>query len=254
MDIAFGNVEENYRNGERLIRKAAAAPEKPGLLVLPELWDTAYDLERLEELGDWQGERVQAWAGALARELNVSIAAGSIAEKREDGIRNAGFVVDRTGSVVSRYAKLHLFGLMGEDRHLTAGESLELAKIEGLTAGMMICYDLRFPELARALTLEGAELLIAPAQWPKPRLHHWRILVIARAIENQVFVAACNRVGTGGGQEFFGHSMIVDPWGEVLAEGDEEESIIAASLDLGRIAEARERIPVLRDRRKDMYN
>jgi predicted amidohydrolase len=253
MDVAFGNVEENYRNAERLIREAAAAPERPDILVLPELWDTAYDLERLGELADWQGERLQAWAGALARELHVSIAAGSIAEKREDGIRNAAFTVDRTGTTVSRYAKLHLFGLMEEDRHLIAGGRRTLAKLEGLTAGMMICYDLRFPELARSLALEGAELIIAPAQWPKPRLDHWRTLVMARAIENQVFVAACNRVGAGGGQDFPGHSMIVDPWGVVLAEGGEGEEIITASLDLDRIAEARGRIPVFRDRRPAMY-
>ncbi|MNC23043.1 2-oxoglutaramate amidase [compost metagenome] len=253
MDVAFGEPEANYRNAERLIREAAAAPEKPDLLVLPELWDTAYDLERLEQLADWQGERVQAWAGALARELNVSIAAGSIAEKREDGIRNTAFAVDRAGSVVSRYTKLHLFGPMEEDRHLIAGDKRTLAKLEGLTAGMMICYDLRFPELARSLALDGAELIIAPAQWPKPRMNHWRTLVIARAIENQLYVAACNRAGTGGGQEFFGHSMLVDPWGELLAEGGEGEEIITASLDSGRITQARERIPVFRDRRPDRY-
>jgi predicted amidohydrolase len=253
MDVAFGDPEANYRNAERLIRKAAAAPDKPDLLLLPELWDTAYDLERLRELGDWQGERVQAWAGALARELRVTIAAGSIAEKREDGIRNASYVMDLHGSVMSRYAKLHLFGPMGEDRHLTAGSTRELVQMEGVTAGMMICYDLRFPELARALVLDGAELLLVPAQWPKPRLQHWRTLAVARAIENQVYVAACNRVGAGGGQEFFGHSLIVDPWGEVLAEGGEGEEIVTAQLDLNRIKEARERIPVFRDRRPDVY-
>lgn len=253
MDVAFGDPEANYRNAERLIRKAAAAPDKPDLVLLPELWDTAYDLERLGELGDWHGERVKAWASALAMELRITIAAGSIAEKQEDGIRNVSYIVDRHGAVMSRYAKLHLFGPMEEDRHLTAGSTRELVQAEEITAGMMICYDLRFPELARALVLDGAELLLVPAQWPKPRLQHWRTLAVARAIENQVFVAACNRVGAGGGQEFFGHSLIVDPWGEILAEGGEGEKIVTAQLDMDRIKEARERIPVFRDRRPDRY-
>lgn len=253
MDITFGDPEANYRNAECLIRRAAAAPEKPDLLLLPELWDMAYDLERLDELADWQGERVQTWAGALARELDVTIAAGSIAEKRENGISNTAYTFDRRGSVISRYTKLHLFGPMGEDRYLTGGSSRELVRTEGLTAGIMICYDLRFPELARALVLDGVELLLVPAQWPKPRQQHWRTLAVARAIENQVYVAACNRVGGGGGQEFFGHSLIVDPWGEILAEGGEGEEIVTAQLDLHRIKEARERIPVFRDRRPDMY-
>lgn len=253
MDVAFGDVEANYRNAERLIRKAAAASAKPDLLVLPELWDTAYDLGCLNLLADGHGERVGTWAGALARELDVSIAAGSIAEKREDGIRNTAFVMDRNGSIVSRYAKLHLFGPMEEDRHLIAGDCPGFAQVEGVSAGMMICYDLRFPELARTLVLGGAKLLIVPAQWPHPRLHQWRTLVMARAIENQVYVAACNRVGTGGTQQFFGHSMMVDPWGEAVAEAGESEEILSAVLDMDRIEEARTQIPVLRDRRPGLY-
>ena len=98
---------------------------------------------------------------------------------------------------------------------------------------MMICYDIRFPELARKLALGGAKILFVPAEWPHPRLHHWRTLLTARAIENQMYVIACNRTGQSGNDRFFGHSMIIDPWGEIIAEGDEEEVILMADIDLG---------------------
>jgi len=118
---------------------------------------------------------------------------------------------------------------------------------------MMICYDIRFPELARKLALSGAKILFVPAEWPHPRLHHWRSLLIARAIENQMYVCGINRVGRDAANVFCGHSMIVDPWGEVIAEADETETIISAAVDLARPDEVRSRIPVFRDRRPELY-
>src|SRR5690606_34047396 len=105
----------------------------------------------------------------------------------------------------------------------------------------------------RRLALDGAKMLFVPAQWPKPRLHHWRTLLQARAIENQMFVVACNRVGTSRGSEFFGHSMIISPWGDVLAEGGEEEAILTADLDLSEVERVRSAIPVFRYRRPELY-
>ena len=142
---------------------------------------------------------------------------------------------------------------MNEEKHLVAGNHVGQFELEGVQAGMMICYDIRFPELTRKLALGGAKVLFIPAEWPHPRLHHWRTLLMARAIENQMYIVACNRVGVSEGTEFFGHSIIIDPWGEIIAEGSEDEMIITAELDLGLVDQVRQRIPVFEDRRPQLY-
>ena len=119
--------------------------------------------------------------------------------------------------------------------------------------GLMICYDLRFPELARTLALSGARILIVPAQWPKARAMHWQTLLRARAIENQVFIIGANRTGSDEDLSFPGLSAIIDPWGQVLAEAKDKDGIILAELDMNRVTQAREQIPVMTDRRNDIY-
>lgn len=166
---------------------------------------------------------------------------------------NTIYVFDRQGNEAAEYSKIHLFRLMDEEKHLVSGDRVGEFTVEGVPAGMMICYDIRFPELARRLALVGAKILFVPAEWPHPRLHHWRTLLQARAIENQMYVVACNRVGVSGSTEFFGHSMVIDPWGEVIAEGGESEEIIHASVSLDLVDEVRTRIPVFEDRRPQLY-
>jgi omega-amidase len=122
-----------------------------------------------------------------------------------------------------------------------------------MKAGASICYDIRFPEQARTLSLLGAKILFVAAEWPHPRLHHWRTLLMARAIENQMYVVACNRVGNTAIDSFFGHSMIIDPWGEIIAEGGEREEIVTARIDLTLVDHVRNRIPVFEDRRPELY-
>ena len=118
---------------------------------------------------------------------------------------------------------------------------------------MAICYDLRFPELFRHYALQGARLILLPAEWPNPRREHWRTLLRARAIENQCFVAACNRVGESDGTSFFGASAVIDPWGATLIEGDDTPAILTTTLDLSLVENVRERIPVFADRRPELY-
>ena len=120
-------------------------------------------------------------------------------------------------------------------------------------AGGAICYDLRFPELFRRYALDGALFCLLPSEWPHPRLAHWRTLLRARAIENQMFVVACNRVVETGDNRFFGHSAVIDPWGETLVEGDESEVLLFATLDTALVADVRQRIPVFADRRPAAY-
>ncbi|MNI08550.1 2-oxoglutaramate amidase [compost metagenome] len=176
-----------------------------------------------------------------------------MADKQGEKVRNTIYVFNREGEVVADYSKIHLFRLMDEEKYLSSGDQLGQFELEGIPAGMMICYDIRFPELSRKLALDGAQILFVPAEWPNPRLHHWRTLLMARAIENQMYVVSCNRVGTSGTTEFFGHSMIINPWGEVLAEGSENEGVISCTIDLSEVERVRRTIPIFEDRRPPLY-
>jgi omega-amidase len=253
MHVEAGKPEANYERVASLLQQAASAENKPDVIVLPEMWNTGYALEAIGDLADEEGRRTRAMFEAFSRQHSINIVAGSIAEKRVDGVYNTIRAFDRQGSEAGDYDKLHLFRLMEEEKHLQPGGKIGRLTLDGESAGLMICYDIRFPELARTLALEGAKLLIVPAEWPHPRLHHWRTLLTARAIENQMYVIACNRVGQSGETSFFGHSMVIDPWGEIIAEAGEEETILTAEIDLGLVDEVRGRIPVFEDRRPSFY-
>ncbi|CAM3896205.1 carbon-nitrogen family hydrolase [Cohnella lubricantis] len=254
MDVHAGDPEDNFARLEQLLEEAVAAEPKPDVIVVPEMWNTGYALDRIQELADPAGVRTKAFVSDFCRRHRVNVMAGSIAEKRESGdVTNTAYGFDREGHEIAAYSKIHLFKLMDEHLHLEAGGQLGRFELEGVQAGVMICYDIRFPELARRLALDGAKVLFVPAEWPHPRLHHWRTLLQARAIENQMFVVACNRSGVSGDTHFFGHSMVVDPWGEIVAEAGEEETIVRAEIDLALTDEVRGRIPVFADRRPQLY-
>ncbi len=259
-DVCIGQPELNFTRIEQQLMQAVAgtpghaATPKPDLIILPEMWNTGYALTELEQLADPFGERTLSMMSTFAAKHQVNVLAGSVAVRTTAGqFANRSYVFDRTGACVKQYDKLHLFRLMDEEQFLQQGTQTGDFQLDGIKAGLMICYDIRFPELARALALNGAKVLYVPAQWPKPRLHHWRTLLQARAIENQMYVVACNRVGTSGTTDFFGHSMVIDPWGEVLAEGAEDEAVLRVTLDLNLVDDVRKRIPVFADRRPELY-
>lgn len=253
MDVVHGDPDANFRRAQEMIEEVTAAQEKPDVIVMPEMWNTGYSLANIKQIADVDGQRTKQVIGDLARQAGVHIVAGSVANLIDGDVYNTIFAFDRQGEVQAQYSKIHLFRLLEEEKYLKAGNQLGKLNLDGTQAGMMICYDIRFPELSRRLALDGAKLLIVPAEWPHPRLHHWRSLLIARAIENQMYVCAVNCVGSGAGNEFFGHSMVIDPWGEVLAEADEQEQIVQADINLALVDEVRERIPVFNDRRPEMY-
>jgi predicted amidohydrolase len=148
---------------------------------------------------------------------------------------------------------LHLFRLMHEDEWLQAGSSaLELDLPWGNT-GLAICYDLRFPELFRKYAVDGAKMIVIPAEWPIERVEHWRALLVARAIENQCYIVATNAAGQTGDTVFGGHSMIVDPWGKIVIEGGDAPMLLTAEIEMDMVDEIRRRIPVFEDRRSDIY-
>lgn len=253
MDIALGAPDKNYAKVSELLDKAMEATPAPDVIILPELWNTGYALEQLHELADEDGARAKKLLSEFCREHQVCIMGGSIAERRGQEIYNTMYAFDRDGQLVGHYSKIHLFRLMDEEKYLAAGEWVGQFELQHIPAGMMICYDIRFPELARKLALAEAKLVFVPAEWPHPRLHHWRTLLTARAIENQLYVIACNRVGKSGTTDFFGHSMIIDPWGEIIVEGDEQENILHATIDIELVDEVRARIPIFEDRRPQLY-
>ncbi|MFT8318957.1 MAG: carbon-nitrogen family hydrolase [Sporolactobacillus sp.] len=251
LDIAFGDPEKNMQHAEKLIDRALIG--KPDVLMLPELWTTGYDLTRLDQIADDEARDLSAFASRLAAAHKINFIAGSVAKRSGRTVANTLTVFNREGACIKSYSKSHLFRLMNEERYLTAGNADGLFTIDGIPAAGFICYDIRFPEWLRKHVLAGAKLLFIPAEWPKPRLDHWRTLLSCRAIENQSFVIACNRAGSDPDNQFAGHSIIIDPWGKILAEAGENEEILTADLDLSSLESIRARIPVFEDRRPELY-
>ncbi len=249
MDVASGDVAGNLTRVERLV---AGRPDPADLIVLPETFTTGCAFERLRDLAEPLNGRTGSALSALARRRRAYVA-GSFAEAGSAGVHNTFVLFDRGGALRMIYRKAHLVPMMDEPDYVSPGDRVGICQTEFGKWGAMICYDLRFPELARRLTLDGAELIIVPAEFPAPRLNHWRILVQARAVENQAFVVAVNRVGGDGTYTFFGHSAVVDPWGEIAVEGGKEEAVLTCRIDLDAVEEVRRRVPALKGRRPEVY-
>jgi predicted amidohydrolase len=237
----------------RRARAAAlvGAQRDADMVVLPELWllgGFAYDTwsDGAEPLDGPTGEAM----ASAAKDAGVWLHAGSIVERDPDGpIYNTSLLYSPAGELIRTYRKIHRFGFdHGEATVMGAGTELATAVTDFGTLGLATCYDLRFPELFRGLLDAGTEIFVVPAAWPARRREHWTLFARARAVEEQAFVLACNTAGTHGGVEQGGHSLVVDPWGEVLAEAGPGEQVLTVDLDPGEVARAREVFPVLRDR------
>ena len=248
--ISYDDAEANFERARGWTKEAARRGS--ALVMFPELWYSGYDLEKWPRFAAPLGEGIFARAGALARENHIALA-GSVLELKDGRPYNTFALYDAEGQIRAVYRKLHLFGPLGEDRWLHAGDSFTLWEGEWGPVGLSICYDLRFPEVARRYALQGARLWLLPSQWPTRRIRHWQALLRARAIENQMFVAAVNGVGPSGQEQFGGLSAVIEPWGEPVAEAGAAEVLLTVEIDLGQADEARRRFPVLKDRRADLY-
>ncbi|MER5292446.1 carbon-nitrogen family hydrolase [Streptomyces pharetrae] len=241
------SVETRRRRVASLVREQAGAD----LVVLPELWTTgAFAYEEFgREAESLDGPTHEAMAKA-ASDTGVWLHAGSIPERAPDGtLYNTSLVFSPSGELAAAYRKIHRFGFdKGEAVLMGAGRDAVTVRLPGTTLGLATCYDLRFPELFRALVDAGAETLVVPAGWPERRRSHWTLLAQARAVENQAFVLACGTAGTHAGVPQAGHSIVVDPWGEVLAEAGPGERVLTVDLDPGRVAVTRDQFPALKDR------
>lgn len=255
MKVALKQIDVNYHRAEDWIRQAAAAGAD--VVVLPEMWSGGFVTTDLDErLADVDGQRAQAFLERLAGELKINIVGGSVATKKGGDYFNTCYVADRQGRMIADYDKAHLFSFAGEDKRFSAGDQLASFALDGVTCGVVICYEIRFPEWSRKLALAGSKVLFVPAQWPLPRVGHWRVLNQARAIENQIFVVAVNGCGEAlKDQQNAGNSMIIDPLGKLLADAgaDPEEKLIVAEVNLAELDKARNNMTVYKDRRTELY-
>ncbi|MFG3198148.1 carbon-nitrogen family hydrolase [Streptomyces sp. NPDC048208] len=246
-------VDEGESVAERRLRAAELVRAQAGadLVVLPELWTTgafAYDTFATEA-EPLEGPTHEAMAEA-ARDAGVWLHAGSIPERDPDGtLYNTALVFSPSGELAVSYRKIHRFGFdQGEAVLMGAGREPVTVRLPQTTVGLATCYDLRFPELFRTLTDAGSETLVVSAGWPERRRAHWTLLAQARAVENQAYVLACGTAGTHAGVPQAGHSIVVDPWGEVLAEAGADEEVLTVEFDPAKVAATREQFPALKDR------
>jgi predicted amidohydrolase len=252
----------NFAAADRLTRAAAADGAR--LIVLPEKWTVIGTDEQLRAAAETLDGPAISWARATARELGVDLVAGSIIEcvTGAEKLANTCVHVDPQGELRAVYRKVHMFDVEIDGRSYResdveqAGEEIVLSETAGgVELGLSICYDLRFPELFRILAVRGARVIVLPSAFTLPTTRdHWETLLRARAIENQAFVIAANQVGRHpGGQHSGGRSMIVDPWGVVLAQAPDREGYALAELDLDYQREIRARLPALANRRPAAY-
>ena len=219
-ELKPGHLAYNHAKAEELLKQAALGGAE--LVVLPELWNVGYALEQLEQLAqNSQGESLKLLK-KIAKQDRLFIMGGSIAERRDGKYYNTAFAIDQNGQLVGKYRKTHLFPLgLKEGEYFTVGDDWGLIDTPWEKAGMILCYDIRFPELMRNLALRGARIITIGAEFPAARVDHWRLFCQARAIENQVFVLAANCCGNDGKYDYPGNSMIISPTGKILQEAGE---------------------------------
>ena len=253
IDCVPGDPKENGRTAQDVIRRSS--DEGATVVVLPEMADLGYVLPDIPAKATTLADN--PFVDAIQNEASrhgVTVLAGVTERVDNTTIYNTIAVIAPDGALTATYRKTHLFG--GERKYLAAGDDLTVTDIAGVRSGIMNCYDIRFPEMARALMTQGAKVIYVPAAFPLVRVNHWRTLTEARALENQVYLVAANRVGDDGpGLATCGRSRVIDPYGIVIADSPEsQERLVIANLDLEVIEKTRAVLPALKDRRPDLYN
>lgn len=259
--MVSNNKIENLNRASEMVHKASQRGAR--MVILPEIFNVPYHPEIMAENAEIFSGPTTALLSELACQNKVILVGGSIPEKDTDGrIYNTSYTFDQQGSLIGKHRKIHLFDIdlpdqisFKESQVLYGGESLQIIRHQDLVFAVIICYDIRFPELARLAALEGAQMLIVPAAFNTTTgPAHWDLLMRGRAIDNQLFVMACSPArNTEASYHAWGHSLVVDPWGRVISEGGIGEEIIEGELDFSIVDKVRRELPVLQHRRTDIY-
>ena len=248
----LGNPPANLRKIRNFAERAKEASAE--LVVFPEMSDTGYSMRVIRQRAAPWSEGAVPELQNIAQTLSIAIISG-VSERADDRIYNSQVVIDSSGAIVAKYRKTHLFAPIEEDKFCAAGDALASVNFGPLRVGLTICYDLRFPEIYRALAIDqGVNVFVNSSAWPFPRVEHLRVLATARAIENQSYVILANRVGRDDGGQFCGTSAVIDPAGVVVAAASSErEELVLAEVWAETIQSVRDAMPVFANRREDLY-
>lgn len=255
------NKETNLKKAETLIDTIG---KKVDLIVLPEMFNCPYENPKFIEYAEKENKSPTLERIILkAKEYKIFIVAGSIPEKEGDKIYNTSYIINPTGEVLGKHRKLHLFDIDVKDEiyfkesdTLSPGDKISTFLLDDCKIGVGICYDMRFIEQSRLMALNGADILIYPGAFNQTTgPAHWELLIRSISLNNQVFTVACSpALNIDASYHAYGHSMVVDPWGEILESIDENEGVIVCDIDLNRVKSVRQQIPVLLNRRDDIYH
>ena len=254
---------DKAQNIKKVVKFIKIAGEKADLVVLPEMFNCPYQTDQFPLYAEVAHDSPTLDAvSQAARDQEVYLVAGSIPERDQDHIYNTSFIYNPAGEVIGRHRKLHLFDIdlpgqiqFKESDTLTPGDQVTVVDTDFGKLGVAICYDLRFPELARLMTLQGAQLLVYPGAFNLTTgPAHWEILSRVRALDNQVYLATCSPARDDEASYVaYGHSLVADPWGEVIVQAGNGEEIVHAQLESSRVENTRQELPLLKNRRRDLY-
>lgn len=256
MEIKDGEKGTNLKNALRHLREVSNKKSLPDIVCLPELFTTGYDLKNVKALAEPLNDTEVGETISKIRKVSEDnfMVIGTILEKEENHFYNTAFILGKGGDLIGKYRKSHLFSPMLEKEYLTPGKSIQtftVPDLDDLKIGLAICYDLRFPELFRTITLDGADIIFIPSEFPSPKKDVWKTLLMARAIENQVYCVGVNRVGKGSSDLFFGTSIITN--GDTQHIMGSSQAIKTFEIDLSELKKIRKALPLLKDRRNSLY-
>lgn len=253
LDTAWENPEANFETVRSFMNEIRDEQSEADMFVcLPEMFATGFSMN-VDEMADEPRGKTFEFLSNIARSYEVHLL-GTAMERNPDSElgENVAYLLDPDGNELGRYVKIHPFSYSGEDQYYQGGENIVAESMGEFTATPAICYDLRFPELFRESIHRGTDLFVVPANFPEPRLDHWRSLLRARAIENQAYVAGVNRTGSGGGNLYPGHSMVVNPWGNIMKEMDQNEGWLSLKISSDQLREIRNNFPFLNDMKRSI--
>ncbi|MDP8261747.1 MAG: carbon-nitrogen family hydrolase [Candidatus Ancaeobacter aquaticus] len=256
IDVAITRPQENIKKAEPLITEAVKRGSD--LICFPEMWTTGFNWG-YNERNAQDHEKISGQISQLANKYKIWINGSILSLNENQKVSNTSILFDKDGVKAGVYRKTHLFSLLHEEKHMEAGDKLTLVDTPWGLIGLTVCYDIRFPELFRTYALKGAKMILSPMAFPHSRLDHWKVLVRARAIENQMFIIGTNQVGTEDFGEdgiitYCGDSVIIDPWGHTVIQACEtQEELLTTTIDTDLVDETRKKMEVFKDRRTDLY-